>query len=412
MDPVENGSKYSERQRSDAKRKLLDLVSKGVEASLVQLLETGILHADPHPGNLRYISSGQIGFLDFGLLCRMEKKHRFAMLASIVHIVNGDWAALVEALTEMDIIHPGTSLRRVTMDLEDALGELEFKDGIPDVKFSKVLGKIWSVALKFNFRMPSYYTLVLRSLASLEGLAMAGDPNYKTFNATYPYVVQKLLTENSPDMRKILHSVMLNRQKEFQWQKLALFLRVGTTRKGLQQLLASKSETSMNDDSTHRGTSSVYEITNLVLRLLLSKNGVVLRRLLMTVNGASLIRATVSKEAAIFRQQICRLMADAFFQIMSESLEKNFSITQNTPQMRSYKPIIDYESVRRDRRLKVIFMKIMESARKDPVLMTRFCFTSLLMFLSASALACHRVLVSLSEVYLGPLPFASKQFAV
>lgn len=96
-------------------------------------------------------------------------------------------------------------------DVEDALGEFEFKDGIPDVKFSrvrmtslwcyqilllcllmsvlkstlhidqdlflliisifvlKVLGKIWSVALKYNFRMPSYYTLVLRSLASLEG---------------------------------------------------------------------------------------------------------------------------------------------------------------------------------------------------------------------------------------------------
>jgi len=31
----------------------------------VQLLETGLLHADPHPGNLRYTSSGQIGYLFF-----------------------------------------------------------------------------------------------------------------------------------------------------------------------------------------------------------------------------------------------------------------------------------------------------------------------------------------------------------
>jgi aarF domain-containing kinase len=38
-------------------------VSKGVEATLVQLLETGLLHADPHPGNLRYTSSGEIGFV-------------------------------------------------------------------------------------------------------------------------------------------------------------------------------------------------------------------------------------------------------------------------------------------------------------------------------------------------------------
>ena len=45
----------------------------------------------------------------------MENKHQYAMLASIVHIVNGDWASLVHALTEMDIVRPGTNIRRVTM---------------------------------------------------------------------------------------------------------------------------------------------------------------------------------------------------------------------------------------------------------------------------------------------------------
>ncbi|QHN78958.1 uncharacterized protein DS421_19g665940 [Arachis hypogaea] len=225
-----NVSEYAEKQKVDAKRRLLDMVSKGVEATLVQLLETGLLHADPHPGNLRYTSSGQLGFLDFGLLCQMEKRHQFAMLASIVHIVNGDWASLVRSLMDMDVVRPGTNIRVVTLELEQALGEVEFKEGIPDVKFSRVLGKIWSVALKYHFRMPPYYTLVLRSLASFEGLAIAADKNFKTFEAAYPYVVRKLLTENSPETRNILHSVLLNRKKEFQWQRLSLFLRVGATR--------------------------------------------------------------------------------------------------------------------------------------------------------------------------------------
>ncbi|CAK9136146.1 unnamed protein product [Ilex paraguariensis] len=263
-EPIDHGSRHSEKRQSDAKMRLLDLVNKGVEASLVQLLETGLLHADPHPGNLRYTSSGHIGythllffspfsslivigdldihmvkahlspiwtrFLDFGLLCRMERRHQLAMLAAIVHIVNADWASLVHALTEMDVGRPGTNIRRFTMDLEDALGEVEYTDGIPDVKFSLVLGKIWSVALKYHFRMPPYYTLVLRSLASLEGLAIAADPNFKTFEAAYPYVVQKLLTDNSAATRGILHLVVFNRQKEFQWRKLALLFRLGAMR--------------------------------------------------------------------------------------------------------------------------------------------------------------------------------------
>lgn len=45
----------------------------------------------------------------------MEKKHQLAMLASIVHIANGDWAGLVSDLTQMDIVPPGTNLRRVTL---------------------------------------------------------------------------------------------------------------------------------------------------------------------------------------------------------------------------------------------------------------------------------------------------------
>lgn len=45
----------------------------------------------------------------------MEKKHQFAMLGAVVHIVNGDWASLVHDLTEMDVIRPGTNLRLFTM---------------------------------------------------------------------------------------------------------------------------------------------------------------------------------------------------------------------------------------------------------------------------------------------------------
>ncbi|XP_027367938.1 uncharacterized protein LOC113873812 [Abrus precatorius] len=420
---VGNVSEYSERQKVDAKRRLLDLVNKGVEATLVQLLETGLLHADPHPGNLRYTSSGQIGFLDFGLLCQMEKRHQFAMLASIIHIVNGDWASLVHALIDMDVVRPGTNIRLVTLELEHALGEVEFKEGIPDVKFSRVLGKIWSVALKYHFRMPPYYTLVLRSLASLEGLAIAADRNFKTFEAAYPYVVRKLLTENSAATRNILHSVLLNRKKEFQWQRLSLFLRVGATRKALQ-LVASNSETSL-DHLSNKATDSL-DVAYLILRLLPSKDGVALRRLLMTADGASLIKAMVSKEGKFFRQQLCKIITDIMCQWMIKLFGQGITVSQSSRVIlangpsnkesglspRSSLPTYDYNAIVRDRRLRVIFSKVLKSASKDKVLMLRFCWASLLLVITASILACHRVVMSLSEAYLGQIFDAPKRYAV
>ncbi|KAB2063560.1 hypothetical protein ES319_A10G224100v1 [Gossypium barbadense] len=405
---IKHGSKYLERQKVDAKRRLLDLVNKGVEASLTQLLETGILHADPHPGNLRYTASGRIGFLDFGLLCRMEKKHQFAMLASIVHIVNGDWSSLLQALTEMDVVRPGTNIRRVTMDLEDALGEVELKDGIPDIKFSRVLGKIWSVALKYHFRMPPYYTLVLRSLASLEGLAVAADPSFKTFEAAYPFVV-------------------LNRKKEFRWERLALFMRVGATRKSLQLVEASSGETSL--DNLPSRTDGVFDVAYLLLRLLPSKDGVVLRRLIMTADGASLVRAAVSKEAKAFRFELCKIIADILYQRMVKALGQLVPASQYSYKLRlagghqntelhpsarlsTSSTVYDYQSLLRDRRLKLILSKILNSARKEPALMLRFYWVSFVTFIAASALAFHRLLISLSAAYIGPASFIPKRFAI
>ncbi|XP_074296016.1 uncharacterized protein LOC141623759 [Silene latifolia] len=385
---------YAERQKFEAKQRLLDLVSKGVEASLIQLLETGFLHADPHPGNLRYTTSGQIGFLDFGLMCQMERKHQLAMLASIIHIVNGDWASLVQALSEMDVVVPGTNTRLVTMELENSLGEVEFNDGIPDVKFSKVLGKILSVALKYHFRMPPYYTLLLRSLASLEGLAVAADENFRTFEAAYPYVVRKLLTDNSDASQKILHSVLLDRKREFQWKRLALFLRVGAARKSLRGVVASDAAA----DAALRSSSATaenFDVAAFVLRLLPSKDGVVLRRLLVAADGSSLVRAFLSDEAAPVRQQLCRAIADVLNQWMLSVYLKGISVTSSS---QSFASTRNYQLLLRDRRLRVVLGKILNDARRD-WLTVRFYWASVVMLITAFAMAFHRSMVSASEAY-------------
>lgn len=418
----QRGNQYSERLKLEAKTRLLDLVNKGVEATLVQLLDTGLLHADPHPGNLCYTPEGCIGFLDFGLLCRMEKKHQLAMLASIMHIVNGDWGSLVYDLIEMDIVRPRTNLRRVTMDLEEALGEVIFNDGIPDIKFSRVLGKIWSVALKYQFRMPPYYTLVLRSLASLEGLALAADQNFKTFQAAYPYVVQKLLCDNSAATRRILHSVVFNRRREFQWQKILMFLRISSMRKGtnVHHMLVTCKFSAHGQNVQE----DVFEVANLILQLLSSKDGIVLRRLLMTVDATSLIVAMVSKDAASFRLHLSRAFAEMICHWMIKAVGGDDELVPHDHQLIMVKgqqerkmglppePTPGLQTVLSDRRMKVIFYKVLHDVREDPILMLRLCWSSITIFVTAAALALHRFLVYCLEALLASVSYVPRFLAI
>ncbi|XP_064956772.1 uncharacterized protein LOC103978270 isoform X1 [Musa acuminata AAA Group] len=408
---VQENGQYLEMQTLDTKVQLLDLVKKGVDATLIQLLDTGLLHADPHPGNLCYTPDGHIGFLDFGLLCRMEKKHQLAMLASIVHISNGDWNALVYDLMEMDIVRPETNLRRVTMDLEEALGEVVFVNGIPDIKFSRVLGKIWSVALKYQFRMPPYFTLVLRSLASFEGLALAADRNFKTFQAAYNYVARKLLRDNSAAARKILYSVVFNKRRELQWQRILLFLRLGNVR-------SSSYGQSVRED--------VFETANLILRLLSSKDGTVFRRILMIADSTSLARAFISKEAIIFRKNLSAALADVFFQWMLKAIRGNGALGQRDQQYDEHTfaaskqketmlglssvlsvPLLQAAVV--DRRLKVIYYKKLNDVRRDPILMLKVCWSFSTIFMTAAALALNSFLIYWSESYV--TSFVPRRFA-
>ncbi|CAA7389907.1 unnamed protein product [Spirodela intermedia] len=398
-------------KQSDARKRVLDLVNKGVEATLVQLLDTGILHADLHPGNLRYTSEGNIGFLDFGLLSRMQKKHQVAMLGSIVHIVNGDWGALVQDLTEMDVVPPSTNIRRVTMDLEEALGGVALKEGIPDVKFSKVLGKIWSIAFQYHFSMPPYYVLVLRSLASFEGLAVASDQDFKSFRAAYPYVVQKLLYNNSAATRRILYSVIFNKRREFQWQKISLFLKMGSSRGGGIKI-------GTGPNSIHH-RDAIFDVAELILKLLPSKDGVVLRRILMDGDASSLARAMVSDKAAFVRQHVGRALADVIYLWMTGVMTRRGVLTEYKGNLLiethdtfsgSFSPLLI--ATMRDRRVKVIVYRVVNIIRHNPMLLLRVCWTAIVVCLSSSALALHRLLVRFLEKYVtSSLPFPHRLFA-
>ena len=56
------GEKLSESNADDVR----ELCTTLLNAYLIQLLDTGLLHADPHPGNLIRTADGQICILDFG----------------------------------------------------------------------------------------------------------------------------------------------------------------------------------------------------------------------------------------------------------------------------------------------------------------------------------------------------------
>lgn len=77
---------------------------------------------------------------------------------------------------------------------------------------------------KYSFRVPPYYTLLVRSLSVLEGIALSSEPGYKVLRAAYPWVARRLLTDRSPELRETLLA-LLYKDGRFQFSRCESLLR-------------------------------------------------------------------------------------------------------------------------------------------------------------------------------------------
>ena len=76
----------------------------GSGVSSAQLFRTGLVHADPHEGNMLFTDDGKLALLDFGLICRVDDDQQEAMANCILNILNSQWGELIDNLRIMDML--------------------------------------------------------------------------------------------------------------------------------------------------------------------------------------------------------------------------------------------------------------------------------------------------------------------
>jgi len=72
---------------------------------------TGMLHADPHPGNFRVLADGRMGVVDYGAVARLPDRALPPPIGRLLRrAVDEDWDAVVHGLREEGFIKPGITL--------------------------------------------------------------------------------------------------------------------------------------------------------------------------------------------------------------------------------------------------------------------------------------------------------------
>lgn len=199
------------------------LVEVGVECSLRQLLEHGFFHADPHPGNLLAMPDGRLAYLDFGMMSEIKPYQRYGLIEAVVHLVNRDFEALSRDYVNLEFLTPDTDLQPIIPALSkvfnNALGA-----SVAELNFKSITDEMSGLMYEFPFRVPAYYALIIRSMVTLEGIAIGIDPNFKVLSKAYPYVAKRLLTDQSPQLRASLQDLLF-KDGSFRWNRLENLLR-------------------------------------------------------------------------------------------------------------------------------------------------------------------------------------------
>ncbi|XP_059069041.1 uncharacterized aarF domain-containing protein kinase At1g71810, chloroplastic isoform X2 [Cryptomeria japonica] len=185
----------------------LHLVEVGVYCSLTQLLECGFYHADPHPGNLLRTYDGKLAYLDFGMMGEFNQDLREGLIEACLHLVNREFDDLAGDFITLGLLPPTARMSDVAKALTDVFQNAVSK-GVRNIDFGDLSGNLGRTMYKYKFQIPSYFSLVIRSLAVLEGVALSSDPNYKVLSTSYPWIARKILTDNSPQLRSTLQSLL------------------------------------------------------------------------------------------------------------------------------------------------------------------------------------------------------------
>ncbi|XP_042520328.1 uncharacterized aarF domain-containing protein kinase At1g71810, chloroplastic [Macadamia integrifolia] len=144
---------------------------------------------------------------DFGMMGEFKQEFRDGFIEACLHLINRDFDALAKDFVTLGLLPPTAQKSAVTEALTDVFQSAVAK-GVRNISFGDLLGNLGRTMYKFKFRIPSYFSLVIRSLAVLEGIAISFNPDYKVLSSTYPWIARKVLTDSSPQLKSTLRGLL------------------------------------------------------------------------------------------------------------------------------------------------------------------------------------------------------------
>jgi len=192
------------------------IIDKLIEFYIYQSLITGIVHADPHPGNILVNEEGKIVMLDFGLVIHISEETKQNLIKAVLAGVKEDISGIIDAYYALGIINKEVS-RQLLESMAGKLYKVLGQKDISSKKIQEIITEIMKSFYAFPFELPQNLVYIFKTAALLEGIGTAYNPSYNLVKDIIPvakrYIKQTELGKSFSPVNFIKNG--FNQLKEF-----------------------------------------------------------------------------------------------------------------------------------------------------------------------------------------------------
>ena len=170
---------------------------RGADVVLKQVLIHGLFHADPHPGNILVLPGNVVAFVDFGIVGRLNATLRGQLAETVLAIAAHDADRLTGVVLQVATALQPVDTAGLTRDLEEML---DMYGDVPlgDLSLGRVFTSVTDAMSRHRLKLPADLLLLIKSVATVEGVGRQLDPSFKMVEHASPIVEALIEEKHSP----------------------------------------------------------------------------------------------------------------------------------------------------------------------------------------------------------------------
>lgn len=145
-------------------------------------------HADLHAGNLMVLTDGRLGFIDFGIVGRIQPETWEATNAFVESLTDGDFRKMADSMTRIGMTRRAVDVDALTHDLETLYGAFTSVDpehvlngAVNDGEINRIMLDIVAVGERHGIRFPRAFALLLKQILYFDRYVKILAPDMNVF---------------------------------------------------------------------------------------------------------------------------------------------------------------------------------------------------------------------------------------